>query len=67
MLQKKTFNVLTNEETFTDLTADEIAQMELAKAEAIAFAETQATKQAGRQAVLEKLGLTAKDIAALSL
>jgi len=46
-------------------TADEAAQIEAAQAEAQAQAETAAAKLAARQAVLDKLGLTADEAAAL--
>ena len=46
-------------------TADEAAQIETAQAEAQAQAETQAAKLAAREAVLDKLGLTADEAAAL--
>ena len=46
-------------------TADEAAQIELAQAEAQAQAEAVETKVATRQTVLNKLGLTADEAAAL--
>jgi hypothetical protein len=46
-------------------TADEAAEIETKHAEAQAQAETQAVKVAARQAVLDKLGLTADEAAAL--
>ena len=46
-------------------TADEAAQIEAAHAEAEAQAEAQAAKALARQAVLNKLGLTADEAAAL--
>jgi hypothetical protein len=48
-----------------DATADEAAQIEAAHAEAEAQAEAQTAKAAARQAVLDKLGLTADEAAAL--
>jgi hypothetical protein len=48
-----------------DMNADELAQHELDKVEAEAQSEAQATKAAARQAVLDKLGLTADEAAAL--
>jgi hypothetical protein len=48
-----------------DMNPDELAQHELDKAEAAKLAEAQAAKQAARQAVLDKLGLTANEAAAL--
>lgn len=46
-------------------TADEAAQIEAAHAEAQAQAEAIEAKAAARQAVLDKLGLTADEAAAL--
>lgn len=44
---------------------DELAQHELDKIESEAQAEAQAARQAARQAVLDKLGLTKEEAAAL--
>jgi hypothetical protein len=46
-------------------TADEAAQIKAAQAEAQAQAEAAEAKAAARQAVLDKLGLTADEAAAL--
>lgn len=46
-------------------TADEAAQIETTHAKAEADAEAQAAKAAAKQAVLDKLGLTADEAAAL--
>jgi hypothetical protein len=46
-------------------TADEAAAIDAAQAEAKAQTEAQAAKLAARQAVLDKLGLTADEAAAL--
>ena len=46
-------------------TADEAAAIEAQRAEAEAQAEAQAAKLAARQAVLDKLGLTEDEAAAL--
>jgi hypothetical protein len=66
---EKIVNVITGEETIRPFTADEIAAVEAeqakAKAEDDARAQEQATKNAARQAVLDKLGLSADEIAAL--
>ena len=63
------YDALTGETVTRDFNADELAQAKLDKAEAKTQAETQAetltTKQAARQAVLDKLGLTADEAAAL--
>jgi hypothetical protein len=48
-----------------DMNLEELAQHELDKAEAAKLAEAQAEKAAARQAVLNKLGLTADEAAAL--
>ena len=59
----------TGETVTRDFNAAELAQAKLDKAEAEAQAKTQAealtAKQAARQAVLDKLGLTANEAAAL--
>ena len=46
-------------------TADEAAQIDAQRAQAEAQAQTDAAKAAARQAVLDKLGLTADEAAAL--
>lgn len=64
---EKEFNALTGEETITerDETADEAkARIERATELAAAQAEAEA-KEAARQAVLSKLGLTAEEAQAL--
>ena len=48
-----------------EATANEAAQIDAQRAEAVAQAEAQAAKVAARQAVLDKLGLTADEAAAL--
>ena len=48
-----------------DATAEEAAAIDARRAEAEAQAEAQAAKLAARQAVLDKLGLTANEAAAL--
>ncbi len=48
-----------------DATAEEAAAIETQQAEAVAQADALALKQAARQAVLDKLGLTADEAAAL--
>ena len=54
-------NVLTGEIIVRNMDADELAQLELDKVEA----KAQAATQAARQAVLDKLGLTADEASAL--
>jgi hypothetical protein len=46
-------------------TADEVAAIEAQQAEAVAQADALALKQAARQSVLDKLGLTADEAQAL--
>jgi 4'-phosphopantetheinyl transferase EntD len=62
-------DALTGETVTRDFNAAELAQAKLDKAEAEAQAKTQAealtAKQAARQAVLDKLGLTADEASAL--
>ncbi len=62
-------NGLTGEVIVRDMNADELAQLEkdkaTAKATADAQAATLAAKAAARQAVLDKLGLTADEVKAL--
>jgi hypothetical protein len=48
-----------------DATADEAAAIDAQRAEAEAQAEAEAVKLAARQVVLDKLGLTADEAAAL--
>lgn len=63
--KEKIVDVATGEITWRDYTNDEIAAIEAAQAEAEAEAEAVAAKEAARLAVLEKLGLTADEAAAL--
>ena len=51
--------------TVREMTDDEIANLKTIEAENTAQAETHAAKVAARQAVLDKLGLTADEAAAL--
>ena len=48
-----------------DATPNEVAALEQGQAVAVAKAEAKANKAAARQAVLDKLGLTADEAAAL--
>lgn len=61
MLKKKNVNVLTGEETWIDLSADEIAEVEQAKAEVTAEAQKLAQIAAKKVALLEKLGITEEE------
>ena len=58
-------NITTGEIIDRDMTVDEIAQYELEQEQAKQEQAKQATKDAARQAVLDKLGLSADEIAAL--
>ena len=58
-------DVLTGETITRDFNAAELAQLELDQVEAKAQAKALTTKQAARQAVLDKLGLTADEASAL--
>ena len=58
-------NVLTGEIITRDFNDAELAQAKLDKAEAEAQTKAEAAKQVARQAVLDKLGLTADEAAAL--
>ena len=64
-LQAKEFNAITGEETFRDLTPEELAEVEAGRAKMAALAEEENAKQAARQVVLDKLGLTDEEAAAL--
>lgn len=57
----------TGEVTERLYTAEEVAAVEAAQVDATAEAAALAEKAAARQAVLDKLGLTADDLAALGL
>ena len=58
-------DAITGETITRDLNAAELAQYETDKTKALAQAEALAAKQAARQAILDKLGLTADEAAAL--
>lgn len=66
---KKIYNAETGEETFIDFTPDEVAQAEADQAAFLTELEIlkadQAAKDAAKQAVLDKLGLSADEVAAL--
>jgi len=65
MYKEKIVNTATGEETYRNYTAEEIAEVEAAQAEAaLKQAEAQA-KETARFAVLTKLGLTAEEAQAL--
>ena len=58
-------DVATGEIVVREMNADELAQLEKDKKQAQLDAQAQTAKQAARQAVLDKLGLTADEAAAL--
>lgn len=58
----KVINVETGEEIVRNATAEEIAQIELDAANAIKEKTQAETKEAARQAILDRLGLTADEV-----
>ncbi len=65
MLQEKIVDLATGEETLRDYTPEEMAEVAAEEAKAEAVAAERAEKLATKTAVLEKLGLTAEEAAAL--
>lgn len=67
--QKQIIDCITGETITRDFNADELAQLKTDQAQAVKDAADKAkadtTKQAARQAVLDKLGLTADEVTAL--
>lgn len=59
------YDAKTGETITRDFNEDELAQLELDKAAAKKEADAQKAKEAARQAVLDKLNLTAAELAAL--
>ncbi len=59
------YDALTGETITRDYNADELAQLKADQAQATKDAAAQTAKQVARQAVLDKLGLTADEAAAL--
>jgi hypothetical protein len=59
--QVKIFNCETGEEVVREATAEEIAQMELDAANATARKAEAEAKETQRQAILDRLGLTADE------
>jgi len=59
--QIKEYNCETGEEIVRDATAAEIAQMKIDAANAAAWKAEVETKEAARQAILDRLGLTADE------
>lgn len=60
--QVKIVNVETGEEIIRDANAEELAQMQTDKAEAIAFTEAKAKAEAEKAALLARLGLTEDEL-----
>jgi len=60
--QVKIVNCETGEEIVRDATAEEIAQMEIDAANAATQKAEAETKEADRQAILNRLGLTADEL-----
>jgi hypothetical protein len=54
-------NIQTGQVTFREMTDEELAQYELDKIAAVARQEALAAKEVQRQAVLERLGITADE------
>jgi hypothetical protein len=65
MYKEKIVNTATGEEIYRNYTAEEIAEVEAAQAEAADKLLESQVKEAARQAVLTKLGLTAEEAQAL--
>jgi len=61
MYREKIINIETGEETWREYTAQEIAEVERAQAEAAEIAVKQAEAAAKRQALLDKLGITEEE------
>lgn len=61
MYRAKTIDITTGEETWRDLTPDEIKEMELEQAKAQQFIAEQAAKAEQRAALLERLGITEEE------
>lgn len=61
-MQIKLHNVETGEITEREMNADELAQLEIDKAAAESDKAEAAAKESARQAILEKLGLTADEV-----
>lgn len=58
MYREKIVDLSTGEEFYRDYTAEEVAEVELAKAKAESQAEEAAQAAAAKTALLEKLGIT---------
>ena len=60
--QVKIVNCETGEEIVRDANVEEIAQFEASKAEQLSMRAEAETKEAARQAILDRLGLTADEL-----
>jgi hypothetical protein len=60
--QIKIVDVTTGEEIIRDATVEEISQIEIDAANALALKEKREAKQAQRQAIADRLGLTADEL-----
>lgn len=58
----KIFNAETGEEIVRDMNAEELAQLETNKAEALAFEAAKAKAEADKAALLARLGLTEDEL-----
>lgn len=61
MYKEKIIDINTGEETWRDYSAEEIAKVEKAQAEAAELNAQLAAKDIARKAILEKLGLTEEE------
>jgi hypothetical protein len=61
MYQEKIVNLQTGEETWRNFSVDEIAEIEQEQIKLAAEAAEAAAKEAARQALLDKLGITADE------
>ena len=60
--QIKIVDVTTGEEIVRDATAEEIAQMQIDAANSLARKTAEVAKEAQRQAILDRIGLTADEL-----
>lgn len=65
MYKEKIINAITGEITWRDYTPEEIAKVEAAQAEVAQKQAEAESKEAARQAILTKLGLSAEEAQAL--
>ena len=61
-MKKLNYDGLTNQETITDLTAEQLAQMEIDKADAKAKQDKAKAKATAKEAILDRIGLTADEL-----